>query len=153
MTETDATATPIITATDTTATPATATAATATSAPPPPTHPYVATTAGLALTVATATGTDSRLLTNVTVIISVNRIVYGVDGPRRELVLDARLGGRTLTHTIPVTALSSPRDWLLELFGPSAIIYPLAGAQQHIATATQLLSGAIPEEIVHECAG
>src|SRR5207249_6063954 len=86
------------------------------------------------------------LLTNFTA-----RIVADVvedDGAelRRCYEIEAQLGGRTSTFTIPATQFAAMR-WPTEHLGARAIVEPGFGAADHARTAIQRLSDTIDERV------
>jgi hypothetical protein len=62
---------------------------------------------------------------------------------RRELGIEAELGGQRLAFVVPAAEFGR-MGWVLRQLGPQAIIYP--GQQQHARAAIQWLSGSIQQE-------
>ncbi len=82
-------------------------------------------------------------LTNFTARIVGDILLDDGEQERREFGMEAELGGRTPTFTLPAADFGR-MNWVLRRLGPQAILYP--GQQQHARAAIQWLSGQIPQD-------
>ena len=67
------------------------------------------------------------------------------DEQRRDFRVEAEVDGQRLVFDVAAAEFGR-MGWVLQKLGPQAIIYP--GQQQHARAAMQVLSGAIPQELV-----
>lgn len=108
-----------------------------------PIIPYRAAPEGLVWDRPTRDGAVPTPLTNF--IATIVADVAEDDGAevRRKFEIEAKLGGRRETFTIPAATFAG-MSWAAEHLGASAVVYPGFGIKDHARAAVQLVSGEVP---------
>jgi hypothetical protein len=112
-----------------------------------PSIPYRATPEGLIWDRTTRDGAVSTLPTNFSAKIVADLAEDDGVEVRRSFEIEAELGERRRTFTVPATAFVG-MGWATEHLGAGAVVYPGFGLKDHARAAVQLLSGEVPSRRV-----